>query len=264
MPESPLDYLKAYALGFMIEKEPITAFIEVSKIIAGFIRCKRQEIKLFIPIKDSNSCNRILIDNDRKLYLPVVFQMCNYAPQMMSRKIPEANVQQAFVLNMVYNLAMQIDNPRILCVGSFEDTAAASLKAIGYQIEEIDPSINYDLDSYCKLVTTKKDSYDIIFSTSVLEHVDDDKLFIEETAGLLKPGGAAILTCDFNNRYRAGDKLPSTDFRFYTDVSLKELMKSAMDCSLVGEPIWNEGYPDFVYEKVSYCFASLVFRKDIG
>ena len=259
-----INYIKAYGIGMLAEKNPITGIIETTKIALGCRKYRKAAEEMFVPIRDSNPCNRILMNGDRKLYLPVILQMCNYAPKMMSRKIPEANVQQAFVLNTVYNLIVNMESPKILCVGSFEDTTAASLKAIGYRIEEIDPSINYDLDFYCKLSTTGKGSYDIIFSTSVLEHVQDDKLFIQEIAILLKPNGTAILTCDFNNRYRVDDKLPSTDFRFYTDASLKELITFAHNCTLVDEPIWSEGYPDFVYEKISYSFASLVFRKDVG
>ena len=62
----------------------------------------------------------------------------------------------------------------------------------------------------------KKQSFDIIISTSVIEHVEDDEKFIEDIAYLLKKGGYAILTCDFNDYYKKGDDIPDGDYRFYT------------------------------------------------
>jgi SAM-dependent methyltransferase len=188
--------------------------------------------------------------------------MHGYAPKMMGRKIPRSLVQHAFILNTIYNFVDGVKTPKILCVGSFEDTVAASLKAMGYTIEEIDPALNYDLDSYCNLPSTDANSYDIIFSTSVLEHVDDDKLFIEEIAGLLKPGGTAILTCDYNNNYKPGDKLPKTDVRFYTEKDMRRLLSYASGCNLVDAPSWYHGIkPDFTNEGCNYSFATLTFRK---
>jgi len=220
------------------------------------------DIKPFVPVKGVLQHNRILNDLTRVMYSPVIEQMYDIAPKMMKRKIPEANVQQAFVMNTVYMQAEKIDNPKILCVGSFEDTACECLKAIGFKVDEVDPAINYDLDMFMNLDTTFGDSYDIIFSTSVIEHVYDDVLFVTEIAMLLKSGGLAIMTCDFNNRYKPGDKLPTTDIRFYTEKSLLDLMSHIPDCSLVDDPIWEIGEPDFTYEGINYSFATLVFRKN--
>jgi hypothetical protein len=220
------------------------------------------DVKPFIPVKGVLQHNRILNDLTRMMYSPVIEQMYDITPKMMKRKIPEANVQQAFVMNTVYTTSERIANPKILCVGSFEDTACECLKAIGFKVDEVDPAINYDLDTFMERSTTFCSSYDIIFSTSVIEHVYDDVLFIVEIAMLLKPGGLAIMTCDFNNRYKPGDKLPTTDIRFYTEESLNNLMKYIPDCSLVDEPIWGIGEPDFIYEGINYSFATLVFRKN--
>ena len=42
------------------------------------------------------SLNRILTNQDRELYKPLIEKMFEVCPEMMSRKISEANVQQAF------------------------------------------------------------------------------------------------------------------------------------------------------------------------
>jgi radical SAM superfamily enzyme YgiQ (UPF0313 family) len=256
---SILDILKAYAAGVLIEEDIVTGITEVNKIIQNYRQYQEKEDMRFVPLKGQFRHNGILGDDERELYLPVVRQMFKYAPRMMSRKIPEANVQQAFVLNSVHRFITDIKDPKILCVGSFEDTACASLKKMGYAIEEIDPTVNCDLHMYIE--THPAPVFDIIFSTSVLEHVDDDKVFVEEIASLLKPGGIAILTCDFNNEYKLGDKLPATDLRFYTEKDMEELVQHANGCHLIDFPDWKGGN-SFFNEGCWYTFATTVFVKD--
>ncbi|MCK9593868.1 MAG: radical SAM protein, partial [Methanoregula sp.] len=256
-----LDVLKAYAGGVLIERDIVMGITEVNKIVKNFQMYQEMEEMRYVPLKGNLKYNFILGDNERELYKPVIRQMFKYVPKMMNRKIPEANVQQAFVLNTVYNFITEIKDPKILCVGSFEDTACASLKKMGYVVEEVDPAINYDLDTFISLPTTRAGSFDIIFSTSVLEHVSDDKTFIEKIAVLLKPEGKAILTCDFNNEYKPGDNLPATDIRFYTETDMMELLKHAYGCHLIDTPNWN-GENSFFNEGCWYTFSTMVFGKD--
>ena len=150
----------------------------------------------------------------------------------------------------------------MLCVGSFEDTASASLKELGFRVEEIDPVLNYDLEAFCTRPITQRRSYNVVFSTSVIEHVKNDERFITLIGELLAPGGVAVLTCDYNDAYVPGDKIPPEDFRFYTQRDLKNRLLALLpDCSLVDEPRWDCDNPDFVYGGCRYTFASLVFRK---
>lgn len=209
------------------------------------------------------SFNRILDDSARAQYRRAVEDMFRLVPEMMSRKIQEANIQQGFIFDTVRCFSSHYEKPKILCVGSFEDTAAASLKKIGYSIEEIDPVLNYDLDEFFRKGATLKGSYDIVFSTSVLEHVENDELFLVQISELLAPGGVAILTLDYNDQYVPGDLIPDVDCRFYTQQDLKNrLLPLLKNCELVDEPKWDCVNPDFVYAgRYRYTFASLVFRK---
>jgi hypothetical protein len=216
-----------------------------------------------VGLPDVTSFNRILDNRARVQYRPVIEKLFELQPEMMQRKIVEANVQQAFVMDTVQKFASRHAAPKILCVGSYEDTAAAGLKSLGYEIEEIDPVLNWDLDTFFHQPSTVKGSYDIIFSTSVLEHVRDDELFMSQIAELLAPGGTAVLTCDYNDQYEPGDAIPTEDFRLYTQKDLKgRILPLLKDCSLVDEPQWDCPTPDFTYKGVyRYTFATLVFQK---
>jgi SAM-dependent methyltransferase len=209
------------------------------------------------------SFNRILDNTARQMYRPVIDAMYDLLPEMMSRKIPEANIQQAFVLDTVQKHLLNHISPKILCIGSYDDTAAAALKKYGYTMDEVDPVLNYDLNTFMDRPSTIKCSYDVVFSTSVIEHVKDDELFIKQIDELLAPGGTAILTCDYKDQYKQGDPIPPEDFRLYTQKDFMErLLPLITDGSLVDTPHWDCSDPDFVYANCRYTFATLVFMKN--
>jgi SAM-dependent methyltransferase len=212
--------------------------------------------------RDRPRFNRILDDGERERLAPAIEQLHALAPETMKKKIARANVQQAFVLEAVKHFAERYAKPDMLCVGSFEDTASESLKALGFSIEEIDPAINCDLETFSRLGTTAPRSYDIIFSTSVIEHVPEDEPFVEQIRDLLAPGGVAILTLDYQEAYRFGDPKPQADCRLYTHRDLLGRFLPILEgCDLVDLPIWLDSPPDFQYEGVMYGFAGFVFEK---
>lgn len=205
--------------------------------------------------------NKLLTNEDREKYKNLIEKMKELCPEMMARKIPEANVQQAFMLDVIGKEIEKRFNTEILCVGSFEDTASACLDAKGIYHIKIDPDVN-NLDLH-----TFKESYegffDIIFSTSVLEHVKNDVEFIGDMCSLLKSDGLGVITCDFNNSYKLGDKLPYSDERFYTKKDFSKFRKIIKEyyCKLVDRGEWD-GEPDFTHDGCNYSFATFVFRKE--
>jgi FkbM family methyltransferase len=238
---------------------------KIEKVInnMNYLIVPKRKKGLMVGIPNVTSFNRILDDAARSQYQSVINQLFALVPEMMARKIPEANIQQAFILDTVQKFASQFSQPKILCVGSHEDSAAGSLKKLGYQLEGIDPSINCDLNTYFHKPSTIKGSYDIIFSTSVIEHVQNDELFVTQIAELLAPGGTAILTCDYNDQYQPGDLIPAVDFRLYTQKDFNQrLLPLLKNCVLPDVPQWDCPNPDFIYEGCRYTFATFVFQKN--
>ena len=202
--------------------------------------------------------NRLLRNKDREVLKPTIDLMFKYCSEMMNRKIPEANVQQAFVLDIVTKISNITDS--ILSVGCFEDTAYETLKQAGYNIVGIDPEINFSLHDYRM---KHKSNFDIIFSTSVLEHVKNDEEFIQDICCLLTKPGVAILTCDFNNDYRLGMPVPNTVIRQYTEYDLRTRLNTVLnrnDCRIIGSQDWS-GDRDFLYQGHHYSFATFVFER---
>ena len=74
-----------------------------------------------------------------------------------------------------------------------------------------------------------------------------------------------LLTCDYNNNYKSGDRVPTSDCRFYTENDLLVRFGKILEnnnCYIEGE-IDYSAPNDFVYEGILYCFATLVFKKRI-
>lgn len=216
-----------------------------------------------VAIPPGKEFNRILDDEARQLYKPPEDKLFELVPKTMSKKIGRANVQQAFVFDTVYRHLDKYRNPKLLCVGSYEDTASMALQKMGIVIEDIDPMINYFLQEFYTKPSTVKNSYNIIFSTSVIEHDPDDESFIKCVGGLLAPDGIAFITCDYKDGWKPGDLKPDVDARFYTKYDLeKRLLSCVPGCVLVDSPQWDCPNPDFNYlGKYQYTFATFVIRK---
>jgi SAM-dependent methyltransferase len=139
-----------------------------------------------------------------------------------------------------------------------------ALIKMGYDVEEIDPVINYTLQEFLTKPSTQMGSYDIVFSTSVIEHDPDDKSFVECVAKLLSPNGVFIMTCDFKDNWKSGDPKPKVNTRLYTKSDLDTRLLSYMkNCKFVDVPDWNCKDCDFEYEGVKYTFASFVVKKGL-
>lgn len=206
--------------------------------------------------------NRILDDEARFLYNSSIKQIHEIIPYWMTRKIERANIQQGFILDTVIRLTENLLNPEIISIGCFEDTAWGALKKLGYNIEGIDPVLNYDLSTFLTKPEVKKNYYDVVFSTSVIEHVEDDLTFLKDMITLAKKGGYIILTCDFKEGYKDGDNKPSVDYRLYTkEYIMNNLISNIKDCKLIDTPNWECPNPDFEFENISYTFASIVLEK---
>jgi hypothetical protein len=191
-----------------------------------------------------------------------MFETCS---EEMGKKISEANVQQAFVLDEILKRSSR--NESILCVGCFEDTAFCNLQWLEYGIlMGIDPNSVYPLQrqSLEEFYSNAQEKYNVVFATSVLEHVQDDETFLSYFCDLIAPGGVGILTCDFNHNYKPGDPVPATVVRQYTPYDLGVRLKEVLDrynCRYVDEPDWT-GELDFHYQGHDYAFATMVFVKE--
>jgi SAM-dependent methyltransferase len=261
--ERPLAAIAAH--GFM----PLAKLRErFRKDLAGqrwneaILRVHRQR-SLSREVPDGRGFNKILDDRSRDGYASVIAELTRLAPDLIARKIPRANVQQAFVYDTAKRFVADYPTPRILAVGSFEDTALAGLAADGFRYDEVDPNVNgMDLKAFFDLPTTRLSYYDMVICTSVLEHVEQDDQFIAMVSDLLAPGGVGIFTVDFSERYAQTRIKPSIDHRLYTSTDIAHrLMYWARDCVMIDAPNWLDGQDEFEHIGCWYSFASWVFRK---
>jgi SAM-dependent methyltransferase len=219
---------------------------------------------VYKPIEISSNIlkyNRILDDAARISYKPAIYFLKKHVPFWISRKVDRANIQQAFVFDTVIRLSGGVNSQKVLSVGCFEDTAFAALKKLGYKIDGIDPVINYDLQTYLTKPSINKYAYDIVFSTSVIEHVKNDFEFLKKMFDATREGGHIVLTCDFKEGYKEGDEKPDCNYRFYTEQYIHKLIEQIPGCVFVDKPNWSCPSPDFDWAGFKYTFASIVLKR---
>jgi len=235
--------------------------------------------------------NRILLPVNKGEFSSIIDDMYKTLPDMMKRKIPESEIQAAFAIDYITN---RYHSGELLCVGSYEDVTYEYLKAKGVSVVGIDPQINVDLHTYRKS-TDKK--FDMVFSVSVIEHVENDEEFIEDISNLLCKNGTGILTTDFLENWFPSEQQalkipnlsksttkerlywvkklneskkerkpfspkPKEDYRLYTSKDYKRLSNvlEKNGCFFVDEFIANVE-PYFTYDLCKYSFSTMVFRK---
>lgn len=198
---------------------------------------------------------KLLRDSDRTLMKPIVNEMFERVPEMMARKIPEANVQQAWTVDLVRRVGA--DN--VLCVGCYEDTGFHFLNTEVNTLVGIDPGVNMSLHEF-RLKDGR--TFDCVFATSVIEHVKDDEQFIRDLCDSLNSDGVCILTADFREGWNKWQPAPATDERLYTSADIARIGKILREknCYFVDAPD-TSGAPDFHYQGHEYSFIGLVFKK---
>lgn len=216
-----------------------------------------REVEQILGALSTVQYNRLLTNADREQMAPVIEEMFVAAPEMMSRKIGAANVQQAWVLETVRKTGAK----SVLCVGAFEDTALETLRVRNPDIHltAIDPSLNYSLHDFQKV---NRDTFECVFSTSVIEHVQDDEQFVRDLCDCLPTDGVCILTADFRADWQPGQPVPATDVRLYTPADIERLGRvlGSKNCYWIDTPELS-GAPDFHYQGHDYSFVALVFKK---
>lgn len=132
--------------------------------------------------------------------------MSVYTTEIASDKIASDNPIHQRLLKAYY-LAEEYVKGDLLEIGCGEGRGIALLKdrctsytaidKIEGVLEELKKKyddVTFIQDNIPPLNKVKSDTYDIIISFQVIEHIKNDKLFLEEIHRVLKPGGKALLT----------------------------------------------------------------------
>lgn len=228
----------------------------------NYVKIIPQESKKYkiTDLKKIIKYNRILSKKDLDTYKSSIKNLIKIAPDMMSEKDPQAINQQAFVFSAILNL-IKNKKDKLLCIGNFQDPTYESLYKLGYNIAGVDPVLNYTLDNFIKKKSTIKRSYNLIFATSVLEHIKDDINFLNKCQILLDKGGILILTCDYKNDYKINDPLPGTNFRFYNRESINIILKKFPYLKPIDTLDLDTDNKNYYGDNIKYTFCCLVLKK---
>lgn len=211
------------------------------------------------PVVDLAS-NRVLTPRDRERLRPAVTDLKELCPDIMSRKIPDAVFQNAFIFEQARALARRED--RIVLIGGYEDPIGPSLQRLGYDVTITDPQLDgRDSDAVLEECLRTGIRYDMVISCSVIEHVEEDLEFLQSLLEMLRPGGVALLTTDFRDGWQPGIAKPTPDVRLYTLERLRMIAAALPEGSLLDAASWRAVPPYFQYDGSDYGFCSIAFRR---
>jgi SAM-dependent methyltransferase len=111
-----------------------------------------------------------------------------------------SHLEQIRLAELARAMAWMPSGARVLEIGAGTGWQARRMAAAGFEVTAIDvadsnyrgarvwPIIDYD----GRRIPAEDASFDVVFSSNVLEHVDDLRRFLPETARVLRPGGRAV------------------------------------------------------------------------
>ena len=129
-----------------------------------------------------------------------------YTTEIASEEIPSDNPIHQRLLK-AYVIAEDYVQGHVLEIGCGEGrgvdllirraesfTAIDKIQEVVDKLQQKFPSGKFIAGNIPPLSALKNESYDRIFSFQVIEHIKNDKLFLQEIHRVLKPGGMALLT----------------------------------------------------------------------
>ena len=116
----------------------------------------------------------------------------------------------------------------VLSIGSADDRAGNGQSyrdyfkaASSYTTSEVDPGCDLVLDVR-DMPSVPDASYDVVFCSGVLEHVDDCHAAVRECHRVLKPGGVFLVGIPFQQRIHRAPQ----DFWRFTEYGVRYLLRS--------------------------------------
>jgi SAM-dependent methyltransferase len=122
---------------------------------------------------------------------------------------------------------------KVLSIGSENDTDREGdcyrnyfVNASSYETSEVEGGINCDHTLDVRAMPELEGaSYDCVFCSGVLEHVDDYNAGLSEITRILKPGGILLLGLPF----RQATHMAPNDFWRFTEYGIRHLLKNSYD-----------------------------------
>lgn len=122
-------------------------------------------------------------------------------------------------------------------------------KASSYTTSELTPDHHVDMVLDVRnMPEIDDDTYDCIFCSGVLEHVDDYQQALHEITRVLRPGGVLLLGLPF----RQGIHMAPNDFWRFTEYGIKYLLANAFDeVEIVAVGVAAHDFPETYWTKAT-------------
>lgn len=203
-------------------------------------------------VPDGRGFNKTLSARSCLAYGTALAELSECEPITRAGRAGSRDIGEAFLLDSCERLIDEFPDARVLAFGAPEDAWVAALRAKGFRIDVVDPTMSGGLTAFYRSAEAMTQSYDMVLCASALEYVADDLGFMRTTADLLAPNGIAIFTNRGSTNSGGTGGGPLTRQR---------LMSAIPDCALLDLPTWDEEANDSGCDNASEYAISFVFRK---
>ena len=78
---------------------------------------------------------------------------------------------------------------------------------------------------------------------------------------MLKTGGFLILTCDYKKDFKNGDPLPGTNYRFYNEITIKEILNKVPKLRPIDSINFSKNNENWYGTTFKYTFCAITLKK---
>jgi 2-polyprenyl-3-methyl-5-hydroxy-6-metoxy-1,4-benzoquinol methylase len=217
-------------------------FPEGKAQIHTVVKCNNCGLMYANPQTTFDISGKVALNLDKVDMESVMKDMETYSPET-SQYLKKQYVHQRDFLK-IFNFFKNKPKGKFLEIGSYAGVLLASAKEMGWDVLGIEPEhlprVYSELKFGLKVLSGSfegedlpNNSFDVVLSTHVIEHIYDPKVFIQKAYDVLKPKGILILeTPTYDSltfrllKHRERSVRCPGHIYFFTKKSLKELVES--------------------------------------
>lgn len=206
--------------------------------------------------------NRVITTSDQRALESTVTEMTRLCRESGADLNAEFILQEAFLFEQIKRMIRRTDKVLVIHDPASASPLSAALTGLGYQIELSEFPIGHSgATAPWKKRVSAGPQYDFVVANSVLDRVANDELFLSQLIRILKSGGMALLTANYDDGSGEATTKSVVSNKRYDAKQLHELLALFPQAEVLDVPSWELLDRNVDSGIVDTRSCSLAFRK---